>query len=273
MAILSPAKGVSLLTFPAELLVVVFGCSSSFKDVANLAASCKRLNRIWKEHTSYICNLVASTTTPCYEDLRALLAKQGYLALDAQVLEISDVARIIQTSQNVNDLATSFLDRVKKHRHWDPQVPKVLSPLEEIRFIRAHYQIWGLMRLGVPEQKECIGSMDLEQSCLLSDFLCIFDPWGIKDPVLEQIMDRDPAAHHWLQQKIRRQRNKGFLEQLNHAYKPMSFTPYEKHGRYAWWCDRQQDVFKKMLTGFFFKEEQDSNTGEEEEESSGEENY
>ncbi|KAJ5999276.1 hypothetical protein N7451_007086 [Penicillium sp. IBT 35674x] len=270
---MSPAKGVSLLTLPTELLVVVFGCSSSFNDVANLAASCKRLNTIWKEHSSYICNHVASATIPCYEDLRALLANQGYLAIDEQVLKVSDVARLIKTSKNANDLVTSFHDRVRKHLYCDPQVSMVLSPSEEIRFIRAHYQIWGLMLLEDAKQKECIASMDLEQTCLLSDFLCIFDPWSIQDPAIEQAVDRDPTAHQWLQRKIRRQRNKDFIEQLKHAYRPMNYTPYERHGRYAWWCDRQQEMLRKMLTGSLFREDQDSNTDEDEEESSGDEDY
>ncbi|KAJ5798288.1 uncharacterized protein N7503_007584 [Penicillium pulvis] len=273
MAILSPVKGVSLLTLPTELLVVVFGCSSSFKNVANLAASCKRLNKIWKEHTSYICNQVSSATIPCYEDLRALLATQGHLAIDAQVLKVSDVIRLNETSENAYYLLTAFHDRLKKGLHCDPQVSRVLSFPEEIRFIRAHYQIWELMLLEDAKQQECIASMDLEQTCLLSDFLCVFDPWRIQDPVIEQVVDRDPMAHQWLQRKIRRQRNKDFREQLHHNYRPVSFTPYERHGRHAWWCDRQQETFKKMLTGSLFLHEQDSNTEEEEEESSGDEDY
>ena len=273
MTILSPAKGVSLLTFPTELLVVVFRCSSSFDDVANLAASCKRLNKIWKEYTSYICNHVASATIPCYEDLRALLANQGHLAIDAQVLGVSDIARLIKTSKNANDLVTSFHDRVRKHRHCDPQVSRVLSPPEELRFIRAHYQIWGLMLLENVKQKRCIVGMDLEQTCLLSDFLCIVDPGRIQDPVIEQIVDRDPRAHLWLQQKIRRQRNRDFLQQFKRTYRPMDFTPYERRGRYAWWCDRQQEVFKNMLAGSLFQEDEDSNTEEEEEGSSEDEDF
>lgn len=274
MAIPSPRKGVSLLTFPTELLVEVFACSCSFNDVAILAATCDRLNKIWKEHTSYICNRVASATIPCYEDLRALLANQGHLAIDAQALEISDVARLMKTSMKINDMVSSFHKRMRKNVHCDPQVSRVLSPPEEIRFIRAHYQMWGLMLLDDSKQQECIASMDLEQTCLLSDFLCIFDPWRIEDPVIEQIVDSDPAAHTWLQQRIRLQRNKAFLVQLNRRYRPMDFTPYERHGRYAWWCDRQQEVFRKMLTGSLFREDQDNNTEEEEEEeNSGDETY
>ncbi|KAJ6115183.1 hypothetical protein N7486_000961 [Penicillium sp. IBT 16267x] len=274
MAILSPARGVSLLTLPTELLVVVFGFSSSFDNVANLAASCGRLNKIWKEHTSYICKHVAPASFACYEDLRALLANQGHLAMDADVLEVADVALLMKTSRNANVLVTSFHDHVGKHLYWDPQVSRVLSPPEIIRFIRGHYQIWGLMLLDDDKQQECIANMDLEQTCLLSDFLCVFDPWTIDDPVIEQVLDHAPSAHRSLQQKIRRQRNKDFLEQHNHAYRPMDFTPYERDGRYAWWCDRQQEMFKKMLTGALFQEDQNDDIEEEgEEESSGDENY
>ncbi|KAJ6019343.1 hypothetical protein N7522_001410 [Penicillium canescens] len=115
--------------------------------------------------------------------------------MDAQVLEVSDVARLVTTSKNVNELVTS-----------------VLSPTEDIRFTRAHYQLWGLMLLNDAKQQERITSMDLEQTCLLSDFLCHFDPWRIEDPVIRQVLDRTPVAHRRLQQKIRRQRNMYFLE-------------------------------------------------------------
>lgn len=265
----STKRDSTLLALPTELLVVVFSYSSSFSNVANLAASCKRLNRIWKEHTSYICNHVATATIPCYEDLRSLLADQRYLAMDAQVLKVSDVARLVATSKNADELVTSYHDRVRKHQHWDPQVSRVLSPAEEIRFIRAHYQLWGLMLLNDTKQQERIKSMHLEQTCLLSDFLCIFDPWAIQDRVIQQVVEDTPAAHRWLQQKLRRQRNKDFLEQHGQAYQPVNFTPYEPNGRYAWWCDRQKEIFERMVTGSLFREHHDD---AEEEDESDEEN-
>lgn len=254
-----------LLALPTELLVVVFSYSSSFSTVANLAASCKRLNRIWKEHTSYICNHVAPAIIPCYEDLRSLLADQRYLAMDAQVLKVSDVARLVAISKNADELVASYHDRVRKHRHWDPQVSMVLSPAERIRFIRAHYQLWGLMLLNDTKQQERIKSMHLEQTCLLSDFLCIFEPWGIQDPIIQQVMENTPPAHRWLQQKLRRQRNKDFLEQHGQVYQPVNFTPYERNGRYAWWCDRQQEIFERMVTGNLFREHQHDDAEEEDE--------
>lgn len=261
-----------LLALPTELLVVVFSYSASFSNVANLAASCKRLNKIWKEHTSYICNHVASATIPCYEDLRSLLADQGYLAMDAQVLKVSDAARLLATFKNIDELVTSYHDRVRKYRHWDPQVSRILSPAEKIRFIRAHYQLWGLMLLNDTQQQERIESMDLEQTCLLSDFLCIFDPWGIQDRVIQQVVEDNPTVHRQLQQKLRRQRNKDFLEQHSHVYQPVNFMPYESNGRYAWWCDRQQEIFQRMVTGSLFRKHQHHHAEEEEEEGEEDEN-
>ncbi|KAJ5369672.1 uncharacterized protein N7496_005764 [Penicillium cataractarum] len=241
-----------LLALPTELLVAVFSCSSSLSHVANLAASCKDLNTIWKEHISYIVNQVAPAAIPCYEDLRGLLANQGHLALGAQVLQISDVAQLVTTSKNVTELFTSFRDRVRANVVWDPQVPRVLSPSEESRFISAHYKLWGLMLLNNDEQQGLIASMDLEETCLLADFLCVFDPWKIHNAEIQRVMEGSPAAHRFLQQKIRQQRNKDFLKQHHRAYRPIEFTPYERDGRYAWWCDRQQEIFKKMLTGSLF---------------------
>jgi hypothetical protein len=185
--------------------------------------------------------------------------------MDAQVLKVSDVARLVATSKNADELVTSYHDRVRKHRHWDPQVSGVLSPAEEIRFIRAHYQIWGLMLLNDTQQQERIKSMDLEQTCLLSDFLCIFNPWVIQDRVIQQIVEDNPVAQRWLQQKLRRQRNKDFLEQHGQVYQPVNFTPYERNGRYAWWCDRQQEIFQRMVTGSLFRENQHDDAEEEDE--------
>lgn len=255
-----------LLALPTELLVSVFSCSSSLSHVAHLAGSCKYLNQIWKEHISYIVNHVAAATIPCYGNLRCLLANQGRLAIDAHDLKVSDVARLVATSDNADELVTSFRDRVAANAHWDPQVSRDLSPSEERRFISAHYKLWGLMLLNDDQQQVLIASMGLEQTCLLADFLCVFDPWKIRDPDIRRVLTCNPAAHRLLQQKIRRQRNKDFLKQHNRAYRPMDFTPYERDGRYAWWCDRQQEIFKKMLTGSLFC--LDNNVEEHEEEDS-----
>lgn len=273
--IMSSVKADSLLlTLPTELLVSVFSCSSSLSHVANLAGSCKHLNQIWKEHISYIVNQVAPPTIPCYGDLRCLLANRGHLAMDAQDLKVSDVARLVVTSNNADELVTSFRDRVEANANWDPQVSRVLSPSEESRFISAHYKLWGLMLLNDDQQQVLIASMDLEQTSLLADFLCVFDPWKIRDPDIQRVLERTPTAHRLLQQKIRRQRNKDFLKQHNRAYRPMDFTPYERDGRYAWWCDRQQEIFKEMLTGSLFRAHLDYNVEEpEEEDSSGDENH
>jgi hypothetical protein len=257
-----------LLALPTELLVAVFSCSSSLSHVANLAGTCKHLNKIWKEHISYIFNQVGPTTIPCYEDLRVLLDNQGHLAMGAQILNVSDIARLVTTSNNADELVTSFHDRVRVHAHWDPQVSRALSHSEETRFIRAHYKLWGLMLLDDVQQQKIIASMNLEQTCLLADFLCVFDPWKLQDPKVQRALQRNPAAHRLLQQKIRRQRNKDFLDQHSRAYRPMDFTPYERNGRYAWWCDVQQETFRKMLTGTLFRAHPDSAEEYEEEDGS-----
>jgi len=36
-------------------------------------------------------------------------------------------------------------------------------------------------------------------------------------------------------------------------------------GRYAWWCDRQQEIFERMVTGNLFREHQHDDAEEEDE--------
>ncbi|KAL2836996.1 hypothetical protein BJY01DRAFT_238047 [Aspergillus pseudoustus] len=250
-------KPSALLALPAELLVTIFQSCLSFKDGASLAASCKQLNEIWTEHHTPIYNRIALTTTPCYPELRQLLDDMEELPSDAQVLSKKNIARILEISKIGDDLVAEYETMLKEQPYHDPQVSRTLSTTEKLRFVRAQYQLLGLLKLKADGGHiKRIESMDLKTLFLLSDFLCVFSAHTISDPALRQIADADSIAPRILQQELRRQRNHHFRKLYTHGYRPVSVTPFESGGRFAWWCDRQQETFQEMVTGRVYKGEE-----------------
>ncbi|EPS26176.1 hypothetical protein PDE_01112 [Penicillium oxalicum 114-2] len=258
--------GLSLLSLPAELLVEVFCSLPSLKDVANLGASCKVVNQLQSRHFSYIVDHVSLQSIPCYEDLRALVADQGHLAADQPVTNMSLVGCLFRTSQNIEKAIDNYHAQMARYPHLDPQVPQVLSLTEKTRFIKAHYQIWGLMLLVEQEKEERIKSMGLEQACLLSDLLCVFDPMVIDDPMIGRIMREDSVSNRRLLNRVRQRRNDEFFKTHARYYRPLSWSPYVYPCRHAWWCDRVQGLFKSMVSGTLFVKEAEDDSEDEEDE-------
>ncbi|CRG90351.1 hypothetical protein PISL3812_07394 [Talaromyces islandicus] len=253
-------KQMLLLALPAELLIIIFGSIPSFVDAAHLAQTCKSLNKIWKQHLAPIYNLIAPSAIPCHRDLRGLLAVQGHLALDAPVIATQDIARVVETSKNGAKLIDAYHEEMERTGYLhDPQVPLVLSPSEETRFLQAHYQLWALLLLDKDQLEQRIDTMPLEQSFLLSDFLCVFFHRQIDDPEFQKRCNEPGWPVNRLQKRLRAQRNRDFTRLHGVNYRPVEFTPWERNGRYAWWCDRQQELFKKMLTGTLFDKEDRGN--------------
>ncbi|KAL2816555.1 hypothetical protein BJX63DRAFT_430248 [Aspergillus granulosus] len=250
------AKPSALLALPAELLVTILQSCLSFKDAANIARTCKQLNEVWKQHHTPIYNRIALTTTPCYPELRQLLDDVGELPADAQVLSPKNIARILEISKVGDNLVADYEAMVETQPYHDPQVSRTLSPTEKPRFIRAQYQILGLLKLqAAGGHLTRIKSLDLKTLFLLSDFLCVFSTQPIDDPALRGIANADAIAPMRLQQELRRERNHKFRKLYTHGYHPRSVTPYEQGGRFAWWCDRQQETFQEMVTGRVYQGE------------------
>ncbi|KAL3456397.1 hypothetical protein BJX64DRAFT_41649 [Aspergillus heterothallicus] len=250
-AIMNPS---ALLALPAELLVTIFQACFSFRDATHLARACKQLNEVWNHYHTPIYNSIALTTTPCYPELRQLLDDIGELSVDAQVLSKQNIARILEVSKAGDDIAAYYDKMLIDQPYHDPQVPSTLSPTEKPRFIRAQYQILGLLKLHKDgAHLKRIESLDLKTLFLLSDFLCVFWTHPILDTTLRKVVEADIYAPRVLQQELRRQRNRDFRKLYEHGYQPRSVTPYEQGGRFAWWCDRQQETFHEMVTGRVYK--------------------
>ncbi|KAL2797256.1 hypothetical protein BJX66DRAFT_335159 [Aspergillus keveii] len=246
----SVIKPSPLLALPTELLVTVFQACFSFKDAATLAATSQQFNEVWKQHHTAIYNSIALTTTPCYPDLRQLLDDMGEIPADAQSLSRKNIARILELSKIGEGFVAEYMAMRKEQPYDDPQVPINPSPTEKMRLIRGYYQTLGLLKLRAKEEHlERIKSLDLKNLFLLSDFICVWSTRTIKDPALRAIIDTDAHRPRLLQREIRSQRNHEFRKLYGHAYHPIDVTPYEQGGRSAWWCDRQQEVFQKMVTG------------------------
>ncbi|KAL4862981.1 hypothetical protein BDV12DRAFT_178032 [Aspergillus spectabilis] len=245
----TPVEQSRLLTLPTELLVEIFQSAPSFETAVNLAATSQVLYAVWQQYLTPIYNAIAPVCIPCHSALRELLSDLGELPADQQTLDIADIARVIEISKVGDNLVNSYIASIQQHPHQDPQVSKKLSPNEKRRFIRAQYQIIGLMSLENKKKQEHIKALDLKTLFLLSDFLCVFEPYEITDDGIREILDDSAISHRGLQYELRAQRNKVFKELYDHSYHPRSHTPYQVNGRYAWWCDRQQETLKKMLTG------------------------
>ncbi|KAL4785027.1 hypothetical protein BJX76DRAFT_325790 [Aspergillus varians] len=241
-----------LLALPTELLVHIFQSCPSFEAAAHLAATSRYLYGIWRQHRTPIYNALAPATILGYSALRDMLADLGDVPLETQPLTFAHIVRVVEVSRISNDLLKVYQEEIQSYTHHDPQVPVDLSPTEKRRFVRAQYQILGLLSLDQAKQKQRFKDLDLKTLFLLSDLLCVFTPDVITDENLREMLDSNAIGYRYLQRELRAQRNKVFRRLYNHGYRPISDTPYEQGGRHAWWCDRQQQTFKDMLTGRVF---------------------
>ncbi|KAL5342213.1 hypothetical protein BJX70DRAFT_338421 [Aspergillus crustosus] len=243
-----------LLALPTELVVEIFQAASSFKTALNLAVTSKPLYAVWQQYSSIINTSIAPSCIGCYSTLRELLSDLGEVPADKQLLTIKDISRIVEIARVGDDLVDCYTRVIQDFPYPDPQVSKNLSTAERRRFIRAHYQIIGLMTLELPEQQERIKNLNLKTLFSLSDFLCVFYPEGITDDDIREMLDNSEFSYRVLQRELRIQRNQVFKELYGHNYNPRATIPYEQEGRTAWWCDRQQASFKQMITGRVYSE-------------------
>ncbi|KAL2867702.1 uncharacterized protein BJX67DRAFT_76257 [Aspergillus lucknowensis] len=251
-----------LLELPSELLVLVFQWAPSFEAAAALSVTCRQLYEVWKQHSTPIYNQIALATIPCYPEIRNLLADLRELPTDAEILTPENITRVVEISRIGDELVKEYEIVVDNNPSQDPQVPRRLSPTEKLRFIRAQYQILGLLSLNTHQDKlQRIKSMDLKTLFLLSDFLCVYSTETIQVQPLRYTLDADPWAFKRLQGELRAHRNREFQRLYNERYYPMAVTPYEQGGRHAWWCDCQQEVFRRMVTGRVYSKEEKNSAG------------
>ncbi|KAL4804665.1 hypothetical protein BDV18DRAFT_142321 [Aspergillus unguis] len=246
-----------LLTLPPELLLEIFQFAPSLEDAAHFAATSKQLYAVWQQHLTRIYNQVAPASIPAHSALRGLLVDLGHITLKPKHITVEYISHIVKGSRIGADLVKKYLAAEDSNENQDPQVSIQLSSSEERRFIRAMFQILGLLSLEKRKQEKRVKHLDLKTQFLLSDFLCVFNPYNIEDPALRVFLDNDPQAYRYLQRDLRSRRNKKFHQLYNTYYRPILNTPYENGGRFAWWCDRQQDMLRDMLTGRVFQKTDD----------------
>ncbi|KAL4916414.1 hypothetical protein BDW62DRAFT_211981 [Aspergillus aurantiobrunneus] len=249
----TPLEKSPLLALPPELLVEIFQSAPSLEAAAKLAAASKQLYGIWRQYLTPIYNTIAPNSVLAHSALRGMLADLGHIPLGTQPVTLDHIGRVVKASKIGDGFVKAHNTSVEWDSYHDPQIPEELSAAETRRFVRAHYQILGLLCLDKTKQEQRIKELDLKTLFLLSDFLCVFDPHIVVDEDLREILDSAPIAHRYLQQELRSQRNADFKRLFDRRYKPIWNTPYESGGRHAWWCDCQQETFRKMLTGRVFR--------------------
>ena len=97
-----------LSLIPVELLTDIFNLLPSLSDVLALAATCRRLRRIWTMNVTTIYSHVAPRSIPCERHARRFLADQGGPATDYPTLSARDVICILRNSCVVEKAMLQF---------------------------------------------------------------------------------------------------------------------------------------------------------------------
>ncbi|PLB44950.1 hypothetical protein P170DRAFT_479489 [Aspergillus steynii IBT 23096] len=202
-----------LQTFPTELLIKIYCQLGSFSTVYRLGATCRRLQSVWAENTNIIYKSIAPLEIRCHRHARNLLADQGGSAPDAPV-SVWDVQRLTRNVCNVNRTMKVFDDEVACHvsKHsispdpvtWGRRTrPQHLTDTERRRFIRAYYQMWGVLILELEKQNDRMDSISLKDLAVMVD---LTEPWSWIRPNVkigdESILERDPEERNSLHERL-----------------------------------------------------------------------
>ncbi|KAL4949539.1 hypothetical protein BDW69DRAFT_197991 [Aspergillus filifer] len=245
-----------LTALPTELIIQIFQSAPSFEDAANLATTCKLFREIYLQHFTPIYESLAPKCIIEHQALRDCLIDLGHISDKTTTITPGYAACITEGSRMGDALVAAYHNRMVAQPYHDPQVSQTLSPTETRRYLRAMYQLAGLICVDAKEQqRRTKDAFTLKDLFLLSDFLCVFISQAIADERVTEVLNNDPYAAIELQRHLRWERNKRFREIYDHRYRPIQDTPYEQNGRYAWWCDRQQETFRSLLTGRVYRDE------------------
>lgn len=113
------------MSLPTELVIHVFCWLSTFSDVFNLAATCRRHQQIWTDNATFIYNHVAPRTIECRCHARDLLADRGGAAADSPVLSVRDVRRLVRNSRIVEKSIAQFNKNIVCHVRSKLYIPCV----------------------------------------------------------------------------------------------------------------------------------------------------
>ena len=176
-AFLHADSDIPLLSLPAELLTCVYCSLPSLLDVFILSSSCHLLRDVWLKNASTIYHQVGPRSIPCERYARSLLADQkGTISADI-VLRAEDVLRIVKNAHTVEKHVYQYeiqinwkvRGRDRRAENYDEvtglrkrHIP--LTRTERPRFIRSYYQLWGMMKLRSPAERQLrLDSLTLKQ--------------------------------------------------------------------------------------------------------------
>ncbi|KAL4794331.1 hypothetical protein BDV19DRAFT_197080 [Aspergillus venezuelensis] len=243
-----------LAALPTELVIQIFQSAPSFQDAAKLATTCKFFHEIYLQHFTPIYEALAPICIIEHQVLRECLVDLGHISAQTTTITPGYAACITEGSRMGDTSVADYHTRMAAQPYHDPQISVTLSPTEKRRYLRAMYQIAGLLCVDDKEKERRAKEVfTLKDLFLVSDFLCIFIGQAIPDERVADVLKNDPYAAIDLQRSLRWERNKRFRELYDHRYRPIKVTPFEENGRYAWWCDRQQETFRSLLTGRIYR--------------------
>lgn len=184
-------SNIPLLMLPTELSIKIYYLLPSFSDVFALAATCQQLRRIWTQNVHTIYSQVAPRSISCERYARFFFVDQGGPAVESPMHSASDVVRMEQNSRVIAQAIDQFereiipnikgMCCVKSHDrkyhsnqstaagfpmmeiYGTAKHPPNVTNSERLRFIRAYYQLWGMMNLEPAQWASRLESMKLKQ--------------------------------------------------------------------------------------------------------------
>ncbi|PWY96120.1 hypothetical protein BO94DRAFT_529532 [Aspergillus sclerotioniger CBS 115572] len=169
-----------LSSLPAEIITHVFTLLPALGDVLNLAAACSRHQQIWQQNADQIHRHAGPRSIECLHHARIYLADQGG-AQPNTTLTARDVVQLVRNSSAVEKtldlfnqkyvayLLTPEAGRDRTFINLRPNRRPHLSPSERHRFIRAIYQLWGLLILTPEARASRMASLKLKSVMTISD--------------------------------------------------------------------------------------------------------
>ena len=199
----------SLSPFPVELLTIVFCHLSSFQDVFNLAFTCYRAQDVWLNNVATIYKHIARVSITCEDHARIFLADQGGPAPESEITSGRDVFQMMKNQNVINKVILEFerqiVSNVKARGHRTEDYyglgvlrhPPYLTCTERPRFIRSYYQLWGLLTIDIPDERQArLQSMSLKQLLYLCEISWLPDGMGPGEKVTSSSQDPgvDPGS-------------------------------------------------------------------------------
>ena len=165
-------------SLPPEIILCIYSDLPDFRNVVNLAYTCRTLYQIWRSKTAFIAEAVLEKNTKCFQDARALVEAQEIANPDALLflstrggrkraaawLNLTrQQVRLLKNVDLVNEAQSLFLKsvgdelahKVEHRRHLEVQPyrdPPFLSATEEERFTHAFYRVWKFLVLFLVQE-------------------------------------------------------------------------------------------------------------------------